>query len=109
MFGAEALLGRQQVDELVHLFVEERPAALNVLHQRVRLVLGDHADAADAGVQAVRRGEIDDAEFAAKVDGGLGAGGGQIFQARAAAAGGISATDLIGSWHANIRGLYFQT
>ncbi len=34
-----ALLSRQQIDKLVHLFAEERPAALDVLHQRVRLIL----------------------------------------------------------------------
>ena len=42
-----ALLSRQQIDKLVHLFAEERPAALDVLHQRVRLILGNNADAAD--------------------------------------------------------------
>ncbi len=47
IFAMHALLSRQQIDKLVHLFAEERPAALDVLHQRVRLILGNNADAAD--------------------------------------------------------------
>jgi hypothetical protein len=43
----EALLGRQQVDVLVELAAHEAPAALQVAQQRVRLVLGGDADAAD--------------------------------------------------------------
>ncbi|MNZ94834.1 hypothetical protein D3C78_1139510 [compost metagenome] len=74
VLGTEALLGRQQIDKLIHLFVEERPAALNMLHQGMRLVLGDHTDAADPRIQAVRQGKINDAEFTAKVDGRLGTG-----------------------------------
>jgi hypothetical protein len=29
------LLRRQQIDKFVHLFVEEGPATLNMLHQRI--------------------------------------------------------------------------
>lgn len=47
VFAVYALLGRQQIDKLVHLFAEERPAALYMLHQRMRLILGNNADAAD--------------------------------------------------------------
>ncbi|MNP42856.1 hypothetical protein D3C76_1366460 [compost metagenome] len=47
MFGAEALLGRQQIDELVHLFVQERPAPLNMLHQRMGMILSDHPHTSD--------------------------------------------------------------
>lgn len=47
VFAVHALLGWQQIDKLIHLFAEERPAALDVLHQRVRLILGDDADTAD--------------------------------------------------------------
>lgn len=53
IFTLHSLLGRQQIDKLVHLFTEERPAALNMLHQRVGLVLGDHANTADPGVNTV--------------------------------------------------------
>ena len=48
-----ALLGRQKVDEFVGFASQERPAALQVTQQRVRLVLGDDADAANARVDAV--------------------------------------------------------
>jgi hypothetical protein len=48
--------------------------------------LGDHADAAHAGVQAVGQREIDDAELAAEVDRRLGATVRQGVQARAATA-----------------------
>ena len=53
VFTLHSLLGRQQIDELVHLFAKERPAALNMLHQRVGLVLRDYADTADPGVNTV--------------------------------------------------------
>jgi hypothetical protein len=32
MLGALTLLRRKQVNEFIHLFIKERPAALNVLH-----------------------------------------------------------------------------
>ncbi len=47
VFAVYALLGWQQIDKLVHLFAEERPAALDMLHQRVRLILGNNADTTD--------------------------------------------------------------
>ncbi len=77
------LLGGQQVDELVHLVAQERPARLQVAQQAVGLVLGHHTHPADAGVDAVGEHEVDDTEFAAKVDGGLGAVIGQLLQAAA--------------------------
>ena len=48
VFPLHPLLGGQQVNKLVHLFIEERPAALDMLHQRMRLILGDDADASNA-------------------------------------------------------------
>ena len=48
VFPLHSLLGGQQVNKLVHLFIEERPAALDMLHQRMRLILGDDADASNA-------------------------------------------------------------
>ena len=74
VLGAVALLRRKQIHKLVHFLIEERPAALNVLHQRVRLILRDNADAPDARVQAIRQGKINDAEFPAKVNGRFGPG-----------------------------------
>ena len=53
VFAVYALLRRQKIDKLVHLFAKERPAALNMLHQRVGLVLSDHANTADPGVNTV--------------------------------------------------------
>ena len=55
--------------------------------QRVRLVLRDDADAADAGVEAVGQREVDDAELAAEVDGRLRALVGERSEAGAAPAG----------------------
>ncbi|MNQ60437.1 hypothetical protein D3C85_747160 [compost metagenome] len=75
------LLGRQQIDELVHLIAQEGPARLQVAQQAVGLVLGDHTHPANAGVDAVGEHEIDDAELAAEMDGGLGAIVGQLLQA----------------------------
>ena len=46
--------------------------------QRMALVLGDDADAADARVDAVRQREVDDAELAAEVDRRLGAPVGEL-------------------------------
>ena len=62
-----ALLRRPQVDEFVEFAAQETPAALQVAQQRVRLVLRDDRDAADAGVQAVGQREVDDPVLAAEV------------------------------------------
>ena len=51
----QALLGRQQIDHFIELGTQKAPAALQVAQQRVRLVLGDDTDAADARVDAVRQ------------------------------------------------------
>ncbi|CCC96390.1 protein of unknown function [Azospirillum baldaniorum] len=83
---ADALLRRQQVAELVHLAAEEVPAALQVAQQAVRLVLRQHADAAEARIDAVRQGEVDDPELAPEIGGRLGATVGQLLQPAAPAA-----------------------
>jgi len=41
----DPLLGQQQLDELVEAAIEERPAALHVPDEALRLVLGSNADA----------------------------------------------------------------
>ena len=79
-----ALLRGQQIDELIHLAFQKRPTVLQVTQQAVRLVLGDHADAPYARVEAVRQREIDDAKLAAKINRRLGALVGQVFQAASA-------------------------
>ena len=83
----DALARRQDVEALVALGAEEVPAALEMADQAVRLVLGGHRDAADAGVERVRQREVDDAGLAAEIDRGLGAPVGQLHQPAAAAAG----------------------
>ena len=86
VFG-DALAGRQDVEALVALRPQEVPAALQMADQAVGLVLRRDADAADAGIERVRQGEVDDARLAAEIDRGLGAPVGQLHQAAAAAAG----------------------
>ena len=83
----DALLRRQQVDELLELTVQEAPSALQMLDEAVRLVLRDHADAAYPGVDAIGEREIDDAELAAERDRGLGAPVGELHQPAAPATG----------------------
>jgi hypothetical protein len=56
-------------------------------HQAVALVLGDHTDAPNARIQAVRQRKIDDAKLAAEVHRGFGASIGEVLQPAAAAAG----------------------
>ncbi len=80
------LRGGQDVEALVALDAEEVPAALEVTDQAVRLVLRRHADAANAGIQRVGQGEVDDARLAAEVHRGLGAPVGEFHQPAAAAA-----------------------
>ena len=54
-----------------------------MLHQGVRLILGDHADTTDTGVKTVGERKINNTELAAKVNRRLGACGGQVFETRA--------------------------
>ena len=61
--GGHPLLCGKQFNELAELAAQEAPAALDVQDQRVRLVLCQHPDAPDTGVDAVRQREIDDAEL----------------------------------------------
>ena len=85
--GFDALLRRQQLHELAELATQEAPALLDVLDQRMRLVLGEHADTADTGVDTVGQWEVDDAELSAEGDRGLGAPVRQRTEPRAATAG----------------------
>ena len=64
--GADLLLRRNQLDELAELAAQIAPAALDVLDQRLGLVLRQHRDLTDAGIDAIRQHEIDDAELAAE-------------------------------------------
>lgn len=67
-----SLLGREQIDKFVHLVAQERPAGLEMAQQAVGFVLGHDTDPTNAGVDAVGEHEIDNAEFAAEMDGRLG-------------------------------------
>ena len=67
------LLCRQQLDEFLEFTTQEAPAMLDMLNQRVCLVLGQDTDHADTRIHAVRQREIDDAELPAKRDSRLGA------------------------------------
>ena len=70
---ADALLRRQDLDELAELFRHDVPAHADVPVERQRLVLRRDEDAAQPGIDAVAEREIDDAVRAAKVDRRLGA------------------------------------
>ena len=83
---AHLLLRRDHLDELVELAAQVAPAALDVLDQRVRLVLRHDRDATDAGVDAVREHEVDDAELAAERRRRFATVIGQVLEALAAAA-----------------------
>src|ERR1700733_7967493 len=70
---SDLLLRRNEFDELPEFTAQVAPAALNVLDQRLRLVLGQYRDLPDARIDAVRQHEIDDLEFAAERRRGLAA------------------------------------
>ena len=63
---ADLLLRRDQLDELAEFAAQIAPAALDVLDQRLGLVLRQYRDLTDAGIDAIRQDEIDDAELAAE-------------------------------------------
>src|SRR5690606_12139946 len=81
------LLSRYDIDELAELAAQVQPAARDVLDQRLPLVLRQQADLANAGIHAVGKHEIDDAELATERRGRLAAMLGQPAQALAAASG----------------------
>jgi hypothetical protein len=76
----DPLLRRPQLHELTELAAQKAPALLNMPDQRVRLVLRQHADAADTGVDAVRQRKVYDAELAAEGHRRLGTPAGQVVE-----------------------------
>ncbi len=58
----------QNIQIFVPFCPKEPPAALHVADQAVRLVLRRNRHLADAGVQRVRQGKVDDPRLAAKID-----------------------------------------
>ena len=81
------VLRRQHFHVFAHFTAQKPPAPLDMADQRMRLVLGEHADSADAGVDAVGQGKIDDAELAAEGHRRFGAPVGELLEAGAAPAG----------------------
>jgi hypothetical protein len=77
---ADALRCGKNVEAFVTFGTKKVPAALQVADQAVRLVLRRDADAADARVERVREGKVDDARLAAEVHRRLGAPVGQLIQ-----------------------------
>ena len=70
---AHPLHGGQDFDELADFTAENIPAFADLTIQRERLVLREDEDAAQAGVDAVRKRDVDDAVDAAEDHGGFGA------------------------------------
>ncbi len=70
---ADALHGRQDLDEFADFAAEDVPAFADLAVERERFVLGQDVNAAQAGVHAVGEGDIDNAVIAAEGDGGFGA------------------------------------
>src|SRR5208283_2910972 len=70
---ADALHGRQNFDELADFAAKNVPALADLPIQRKRLVLGEDIDAAHAGIDAIGKGNVDDAVDAAEGHGGFGA------------------------------------
>ena len=64
--------GRRDRRDVVADLRRELPAASQVLHERARLVLRDHAQLVDAGVDEVRQHDVDDPVASAERHGGLG-------------------------------------
>ena len=72
--GADALHGRQDLNELAEFLGDDAgPAFADVPVERQRLVLGEDVDAAQIGIDAVGKGDVDDAVLAAKGNRRLGA------------------------------------
>ena len=63
--------------------IEIGPSLQQMLDQGMRFVLCQHANPSDIGVKAIGKGEVDDAELAAKRNSGLGPPIGQYTQAAA--------------------------
>ena len=69
----DSLLGRHYSYKLTQMIVvQKRPPVLNMSQQRIGFVLGHDAHFSDAGVEAVRQGEIDNPELASEMHGRLG-------------------------------------
>ena len=68
----DALHRREDFDEFSHFAAQDVPAFADVAVQRQRFVLRENVDAAQIGVQAIGKRDVDDAVNAAEGDGRLG-------------------------------------
>ena len=68
----DPLLGRDHLDVFPQLAAEELPPHVDVPVQAGGLVLGQHQDLAEVGIDAIREGEVDDPVDPAEGDRGLG-------------------------------------
>ena len=91
----DALLRREDFDIFVERSAEETPAGGDVTVEAVGLVLREDEDTAEAGVDAVGEGEVDDAIEAAEGDGWLGAVASERLQTGALAAGENQGKDIV--------------
>ncbi len=85
--GSQLLLRGNRLHEFAELAPQIAPAVLYVLDQRLRLVLREDGDLADAGIHAVGQHEVDDAELTAKGRGRFASVGREVLQALAASSG----------------------
>jgi hypothetical protein len=84
---ADALHGRKDFDELADFAAQDVPAFADVAIQGKRFVLREDVDAAQVGVEAVGKSDVDDTIHAAEGDGGLGAVASKRVEAFAGTAG----------------------
>ena len=66
-------MGGQNFDEFSHFAAKNVPAFADVAIQRERFVLRENVDAAQIGVEAVGKSDVDDAVNSAEGHGGFGA------------------------------------
>ena len=92
---ADALLRRQDLDELAELLRHHRPALADVAVERERLVLRGDEDVAQSRVDAVAQDEIDDAVGPAEIHRRLGALARQRREPFAGAAGQHDHEDVV--------------
>ena len=95
---ADPLHGRQDFDELADFAAENIPAFADLAIQRERLVLREDIDAAQAGVDAVGKRDVDDAVDAAEGNGWFGAVAGERIEALACASS-EQDSERIFHWH----------
>ena len=92
---ADALLGRQNLDELAQLLRHHVPSHPDVPVEGERFVLGGDEDPAQPRIDAVAEGEIDDAVRPAEVHGGFRAFFGQGVETLAGTAGEKDDEDVV--------------